>query len=297
MTPKSATAPEPLRSILLTLLLVCLPTSAWAQTRVKPPRNFFGVEADVEAGADAAREAERELKLIRDEEVSDYVERVGARLAAALPPEYRHKQFVYSFKVVDDKEQNAFALPGGHVYVNRGLLELTRSEGELAGVMAHEVSHVALRHGTAQATRAMFAEIGLAVLGELLGDGKKSQVAQVGAYISGSLLLLKFSRDYETQADVLGAQIMARAGYDPGDLSRLFRRLEEAGGTSLPRWMSSHPKLRDRADRVGREAAMLAPVARPQRELSEYAQLRDSLRDMPYQGWKRKKSSTAVGSR
>ena len=249
---------NPVRISLLVILLTILPACAWAQTKVKPPRNFFSVEDDVRAGREAARELSGELKLLIDGEAERQLARVGARLVAAIPEEYRREQFVYTFRAVDDDEQNAFALPGGLIYVNRGMMRFAHTEGELAGVLAHEISHVALRHGTAQASRAVFAEIGIAVLAELLGDGKKAQVAQVGAFVGSTLMLLKYSRNYETQADLLGAQIMARAGYDPEDMSRLFRRMEGDGGNKgLPRWLSSHPKMRDRAERIGREAAML----------------------------------------
>src|SRR4029453_9571979 len=112
------------------------------------------VQDDVKLGRQAAAEAEQQLPLLRDNEVVDYVDRVGSRLAAAIPPEFQHPEFRYTFKVVNARDINAFALPGGPMYVNCGMIEAARREGEMAGVMAHEISHVALRHGTAQATKA-----------------------------------------------------------------------------------------------------------------------------------------------
>src|SRR6185436_14830235 len=134
---------------------------------------------------------------------------------------FQHREFEYYFKVVEAREINAFALPGGPMYVNTGMILAAKREGEMAGVMSHELAHVALRHGTAQATKAApyqtlgaLGQIGGAILGGALGGilGQGSQMG-VGVY------LLRFSREYETEADVLGAQIMARAGYNPRDLA------------------------------------------------------------------------------
>ncbi|MFL6333590.1 MAG: M48 family metallopeptidase [Pyrinomonadaceae bacterium] len=265
--------------ILAVALLAYAPAGARAQTKVKAPRNFFGVGDDVKYGAEAAREVERQTRPYHDEEVADYVERVGRRLVASIPEKYQRRQFRYTFHVVEDRDANAFALPGGHLYVNSGLVETAGSEGELAGVLAHEISHVALRHGTASASKALLAELGVALLGEIIG-GKKGEAIQLGAYAGASLYLLKFSRDYERQADILGAQIMSGAGYDPRDMSRLFRRLEGEGGRGLPQWLSDHPDLEKRARRVEEEAALL-PAPRGAQALADFERIRERVRSMP----------------
>ena len=264
----------------LVAALLLAPASAWAQTRVKAPRNFFGVDADVQAGEEAAREVERETRPYHDAEVADYVGRVGRRLVESIPEEYRRRQFEYTFRVVEDKDANAFALPGGRVYVNSGLLETAGGEGELAGVLAHEISHVALRHGTASASKAVIAELGVALLGELVG-GKKGQAIQLGAYAGATLYLLKFGRDYEKQADILGAQIMSRAGYDPRDMVRLFRRLEGGGGKGLPQWLSDHPDLEKRARRIEEEAALLPASEGRADYVASFERIRERVRTMP----------------
>lgn len=267
------------RFIIAAALLAFAPAAVWAQTKVKAPRNFFGVGDDVKYGAEAAREVEREARLYHDGEIADYVERVGRRLVANLPERHRREQFRYTFRVVEDRDANAFALPGGHVYVNSGLVETARSEGELAGVLAHEISHVALRHGTASASKALLAQLGVALLGEVIG-GKKGEAIQLGAYAGAALYLMKFSRDYERQADILGAQIMAGAGYDPREMSRLFRRLEGEGGGGLPQWLSDHPDLEKRALRVEEEAALLPPP-RAVAGLDDFERIRERVRSMP----------------
>ena len=265
--------------IVAAALLALAPAAAWAQTKVKAPRNLFGVGDDVKYGAEAAREVEREARLYHDGEVADYVERVGRRLVASLPERHRREPFRYTFRVVEDRDANAFALPGGHVYVNSGLVETARGEGELAGVLAHEISHVALRHGTASASKALLAQLGVALLGEVIG-GKKGEAIQLGAYAGAALYLMKFSRDYERQADILGAQIMAGAGYDPRDMSRLFRRLEGDGGRGLPQWLSDHPDLEKRALRVEEEAALL-PAPSAVAGLADFERIRERVRSMP----------------
>ena len=265
--------------IIAVALLVFAPAAAWAQTKVKAPRNFFSVGDDVKYGEEAAREVERQTKPYHDEEVAEYVERVGRRLIANVPERYRREQFRYTFHVVADRDANAFALPGGHVYVNSGLVETARSEGELAGVLAHEISHVALRHGTASASKALLAQLGVALLGEMIG-GKKGEAIQLGAYVGAGLYLMKFGRDYERQADILGAQIMSGAGYDPREMSSLFRRLEGEGGRGLPAWLSDHPDLEKRARRVEEEAALL-PAPRASSALAEFERIRERVRNMP----------------
>ena len=271
---------SPAAAVLILLAALLAVPAAWGQTRVKAPRNFFGVDDDVRYGEEAAREVERQTRGYHDAEVSDYVERVGRRLVASIPAQYRREQFRYTFHVVEDREANAFALPGGHVYVNSGLIEAAGGEGELAGVLAHEISHVALRHGTASASKAVIAELGVALLGELIG-GKKGRAIQLGAYAGATLYLLKFSRDYERQADILGAQIMAGAGYDARDMVRLFRRLEGRGGTGLPQWLSDHPDLEKRARRIEEEASMLTTAAGGTVQAAGFELIRERVRTMP----------------
>ena len=130
-----------------------MPFSALAQTQIKYHSNKYSIQDDVKLGRQAAQEVESQMPLLRDETVRGYVENVGRRLVAGIPSQYQHSEFDYFFKVVNARDINAFALPGGPMYVNRGMIEAARTEGEMAGVMAHEIAHVALRHGTAQASK------------------------------------------------------------------------------------------------------------------------------------------------
>src|SRR5438105_4296935 len=160
------------RSALLAFVLSS--TMLSAQTRLAAPDNNYTPAQDVELGQKAANEARQTLPILPDDEIAGYIQSIGRRLVAAIPPDLQHPEFRYTFEVVNVREINAFALPGGPMFVNRGMIEAAHTEGEVAGVMAHELSHVLLRHGTAQASKATPYEIGQiagAVLGSIIGGG------------------------------------------------------------------------------------------------------------------------------
>lgn len=238
---------------------VMLPLSAAAQTRIDPDENKFTPAQDVELGRQAASEIRRELPLVRDRQTENYVARIGQRLVAAIPARLRQPQFRYTFQVVDRKEINAFALPGGPIYVNRGMLDAARNDGEVAGVIAHEISHVVLRHGTAQATKAQKFQFG-ALAGQIVGavvGGKTGAVIANGSQIGIGTYFMKYSREYEREADLLGAQIMAGAGYDPRDMATMFQTIARRSGNGGPEWLSDHPSPANRYAAINREAELL----------------------------------------
>src|SRR5438034_7585131 len=240
---------------LLAAAIVAMPLAALAQTKIVYHSNKFKLADDVKLGRQAAAEAEQQFPLLRDSEATAYVEKVGQRLVASIPGEFQHSEFRYYFKVVNASDINAFALPGGPMYVNRGMIEAARTEGEMAGVMAHELSHVALRHGTAQATKAQKYAVGAGIagiLGTIFGGPGLGQVAQASVAVP----FLRFSREYETEADILGARIMANAGYDPRDLANMFRTIEAQGGGGGG-WFSDHPSPANRYAKINQEAQYL----------------------------------------
>jgi Zn-dependent protease with chaperone function len=253
-----------------------------AQTRIEPPKNSYTPAQDVELGRQAAAEARQQLPILRDDAVSSYIEDIGRRLVAAIPPELRHPEFHFTFEPVNVREINAFALPGGPMFVNRGMIEAAHSEGEVAGVMAHELSHVVLRHGTAQASKATKYEIGQvagAVLGAIVGGGW-GQVISQGTQFGLGAAFLRFSREYERQADLEGAHIMARAGYDPRDMANIFRTIEQQGGPGGPQWLSDHPNPGNRIEYITREAQMLR-VENPVRDPRAFEQVQAHLHQLP----------------
>jgi beta-barrel assembly-enhancing protease len=230
-----------------------------AQTKIVAPKNKFTAEQDVQLGQQSAAEVSKQLPIISDPEIQGYLDRLGRRLVDAAPRELNHPAFKYSFTPVDVKEINAFALPGGPMFVNRGMIEAATTEGEMVGVMAHELSHVLLRHGTANVTRAQKWQWGAlagAVAGAVVGGDAGSLIADTSNFGVGTLLL-KYSRDYEKQADLLGAQIMARAGYDPVALGRMFETIAKQGGRGGPQWLSSHPDPGNRTAYIQKEASTL----------------------------------------
>jgi hypothetical protein len=253
-----------------------------AQTRITPPDNNYTPAQDVELGLRAAAEARQQLPILRDDLVSSYAEDVGRRLVAAIPPELQHPEFRYTFEVVNVREINAFALPGGPMFVNRGMIEAAHNEGEVAGVMAHELSHVVLRHGTAQASKATKYEIGQmagAVLGAIIGGGW-GQVISQGTQFGLGAAFLRFSREFEKQADLEGSHIMARARYDPRDMANMFKTIQKQGGSGGPQWLSDHPDPGNRVEYILREADMLR-VENPIRDTPAFRQVQAHLRQLP----------------
>ena len=268
-------------ALLIALAIVAMPLATFAQTKISYHGNRFQPTDDVKLGRQAAAEAEQQFPLLRDSEVNAYVERVGQRLVASIPAEFQHSEFRYYFKVINASDINAFALPGGPMYVNRGMIEAAHTEGEMAGVMAHELSHVALRHGTAQATKAqkygLLAGI-LGVGGAILG-GPAGAAAQIGSQGVG-VYFLKFSREYETEADLLGARIMANAGYDPRDLANMFRTIEAQGGGGGGGFLSDHPSSANRYARINQEAQYLR-VQNRTRDDRQFSAIKERLRGYP----------------
>jgi Zn-dependent protease with chaperone function len=231
-----------------------------AQTAIKPPKNRYKPEDDVKLGREAAAEVRKQYPVIENGQINDYLARLGRELVAQAPPELNRPEFEYSFTAVNLKDINAFALPGGPMFVNRGMVDAAASEGQVVGVMAHELSHVLLRHGTANATKAQNAQFGAlagAIAGAVIGGRVGTAVSQ-GSQFGLGTLLLRYSRDYEKQADLLGAQLMARAGYDPNDLARMFETIEkQAKSRGGPEWLSDHPNPGNRSQYIAAEARQL----------------------------------------
>ena len=269
------------RTIAALTLSLTLTSFAVAQTRIVAPKNKYSVTEDVKLGREAAAQAKKELPMLNDERVDDYVERIGQRLADSVPPEFRHPEFQYTFDVVNQKDINAFALPGGPMFLNRGMIEAAKSEGEVAGVMAHEMSHVALRHGTAQASSGQGAQIG-GVLGQIAGaiiGGTAGSIISTGSQVAAGVYITKYSRAYESQADILGAQMLARAGYDPREMANMFKTLAAEGGSRGPEWLSSHPDPGNRYNAIMKEAQSLRVEGNA--NTGQFQQIKQRLAGMP----------------
>jgi Zn-dependent protease with chaperone function len=278
---------NPARNLTLLALMsafVMMPLAVLGQTQIKMPKNKYKVTDDVELGRKASAEVDRKFPILNDADATRYLEQVGRRLVAAIPRQFQQSAFSYRFKLVNARDINAFALPGGPMYVNRGMIEAAKNEGEMAGVMAHEISHVALRHATAQETKRTSAGNQILAIGAILGGAVVGGQAgaELGA-VAASGLFLRYSRDYETQADILGAQIMAAAGYDPRDLANMFRTIEQQGGGSGGGgfdWFSSHPNPANRYEKINREAGLLRVSAKPFKITRDFERVQARLRGM-----------------
>jgi Zn-dependent protease with chaperone function len=241
----------------LALLLVLSVTQPqWLEARVTPSHGYdmFSAQEEVQAGQQAAAQVSKQLPVLPDSDpVAIYVQRLGQQLAAHAPGE----KWPYSFHVVNQKEINAFALPGGPVFVNVGTIQAADNEAELAGVMAHEISHVVQRHGTRAATKQMWAQLPLAVVGGVMGQGALAQMTQMGLSFGLGSYFLKNSRKAESEADLLGTDIMYDTGFNPRAMSDFFTKIAEEGGTRGPQFLSDHPDPGNRAQAVAKEVATL----------------------------------------
>ena len=247
------------------------------RTHLKPGRNFFTPQQDVELGQKVAQDAEQKLAMLGDKRVDDYLNRLGKKLASVAPGD----KFPYQFKCVNDSSINAFALPGGFLFINRGAIEAADNEAQLAGVIAHEISHVALRHGTNQASNAQLAQAPLAVLGAILGGNSVGAIiARVGSEFAVSSVLLKYSRDAERQADLMGTQILYDSNYDPHAMAAFFEKLDSGGrGTDF---FSSHPNPENRMSNINVEIGKLGPQPRNMAsDSNEFRSIQKYLKSLP----------------
>jgi beta-barrel assembly-enhancing protease len=241
------------------IAVLLVSASLSAQTRIESRKNSFSPAQDVQLGRQAAADVRRQLPMLNDGPTDALVEQIGRRLVAAVPARFAQPAFRYSFDVVNLREINAFALPGGPMFLHRGMLQAARTDDEVAGVMAHELSHVILRHGTLQAAKAQKFQLG-AIAGQILGSivgGQKGAMIAQGSEIGLSTYFLKYSREYEREADLLGTQLMARAGYDPRQMANMFRTIQQSGGNSGPEFLSDHPDPGNRYNAIMREAGSL----------------------------------------
>jgi beta-barrel assembly-enhancing protease len=220
--------------------------------------NLYSLEREIGLGKQLAQEVERSSKLIDDPIVTEYVNRVGQNLVrnsdARVP---------FTIKVIDSDEVNAFALPGGFFYVNSGLILRAQEESELAGVMAHEISHVTARHGTKNATKGELMQLATIPLILLGPGGWAGYGIYQGLNLAIPITYLKFSRDAEREADFLGLQYMYKAGYDPNSYVTFFERIqadEKRRPGTIPKVFSTHPPTPERIESAQKEIARILPA-------------------------------------
>ena len=214
--------------------------------------NLISVDEEKQLGAQFATEVEKQHQVVNDPEMHAYVDRLGRRLLTGV----RQVDFDYTFKVVKDDSVNAFAIPGGHVYVHTGLIKAATSETEMAAVLAHEVNHAVARHGTRQLTQ----QYGYSMVLQMLLGQNPNQLAQIAASLFGQAGMMSYSRGMESQADFLGVETMHKAGYNPQGMVTFFGKLqsmEKQSPSTLTKYFSSHPLTSERIASVQQEIAKL----------------------------------------
>ncbi len=238
---------------------------------------LVSVADEIAIGRQAQQEVRKQVPQLSDRAVSSYVAGLGRQLASrAGGPKYP-----YSFSVADYKEINAFALPGGPIWIHRGVITAAANESQLAGVIAHEVAHVARRHAASQITKGLVANGLLGLLGAVLGNDRSARAAQLGAQVLAGGYMLKFSRDDEREADLVGVQIMRRAGWDPHGMLEFMETLRRQQGRdpgSVAVFLSSHPAPGERVDRLRRQVGRSRGG---RRDSAAFQRIRTHVRSLP----------------
>jgi predicted Zn-dependent protease len=242
---------------LLSLAALCLGTAPlWAARQPGAPLrpsslNFFTRRQDVEIGKEAAQEVLHHHQIVRDKILQNYLQLIGGRLANT--PEARESGFQFTFTILADRKVNAFALPGGPMFIDMGLLRAVDNEAQLAGAMAHEMSHVILRHGTAQLSKANLLEIPALLAEAASGSRLLGRLAEAGVTVG----LNRFSRTDEEEADAMGAHLAAEAGWDPLELGRFFMKLERSDVPAFLGFLDDHPDPGNRQAAIAEEVRTL----------------------------------------
>ncbi len=243
----------------LAALLIAFP--AWpAEQTVRPELPDPGHpgmsrEKQMQLGSQVAAEVYKQMPVLPDSSpVTQYVQQLGRKLVTVIPPE---NSWPYQFHVVQQSDINAFALPGGPIFINIGTINAADNEAQLAGVIAHEMSHVYMQHSAKQSSKQQWANI-LGALGGLVG-GAAGDLAQMGIQFGAGTLLMKYSRKDESQADAVGAIIMYKAGYNPRAMAQFFEKIEKSAGSGGPQFLSDHPNPGNRVEAVDKEIAHWPP--------------------------------------
>jgi predicted Zn-dependent protease len=230
-----------------------------AEFNLRPGFNLFTVDQDLEVGKEDAAQVDKQLPILNDATATRYVNELGKRLSGFAPD--NKPQYAWQFKVVNSPDINAFALPGGFIYVNRATIESAEDEAQLAGVIAHEEGHVVLRHGTHQASETMLVQAPLAILGGFFGQSGSfmSTLAQYGIGFGVQSIMLHNSRSMEAQADSVGTYILYQAGYDPHAMAQFFEIIEKKYPQRTIQFFSDHPNPGNRIKAVDEEIPTLGP--------------------------------------
>lgn len=252
--------------------MLCMGTLP-ARAVFHPPvcKNAFTEQQEITEGNKVAAQVFQQMPVLPDSSpISQYVRNLGMKLVSNAPGYH----WPYNFHVVASEDINAFALPGGSVFVNLGTVRAAETEAQLAGVMAHEISHVVMRHATCNITKQQAPRLGFGIASVLsqvlLGNSTLGSLAQAGLGISANLTFLRMSRDDEKQADLLGTDILYDAGYDPRGLPQFFETIQAKYGSGGAQFLSDHPNPGNRTEYVNAEIATLPPRSNPRVTSTEF---------------------------
>lgn len=262
--------------------LVLVPVAAFAVSEIsfKPGFNLYSPQQDVQLGKQNALQVEKQMPLLRDKATLDYITRLGRKLAADAPNDL--SVYVWEFHVVNTSDINAFALPGGYVFVNRGTIEAAQDEAQLAGVMAHEIGHVVMRHGTHQASEMAMAKAPLSILSGVLGSGSvAATLGQVALGVGVNSIFLHNSRGMESQADQVGTYILYRAGYDPHAMAQFFEILQQKYPQQTIQFFSDHPNPGNRIKAVDEEIPKLGAPKKYVTDTPEFEAIKKRVKSLP----------------
>ena len=268
-----------LASALFLAMLALSPLIARSVERLqfKPGFNLFSTQQDVQVGKENSTQIDRQLPLVNDPDVLQYVNTLGKKLVTYAPN--NHSEYAWQFKVVDSADINAFALPGGYIYVNRGAIDAAENEAQLAGVMSHESGHVVMRHGTHMATQALPLELIMGVMGE--GQTLAGQLARAGIGFGVNSIMLHNSRSAEAQADEVGTYILYQAGYDPHAMVQFFQIIEKKYPQRTLQFFSDHPNPENRIKDVDAEITKLGPSRETNTDNTDFERIKRHLATLP----------------
>jgi len=240
-----------MRKLAVPSLLIAFSVFSFAQLKdLKPGLNLFSSQQDIQLGQEAAAQVQQQQAVVQNAQLTNYLNSLAGRLANTT---HGRSEFPYKVNAIASKDINAFALPGGPIFVYTALIGEASNEAELAGVLAHEMTHVKLRHGTNQATEANLIQLPFAFAEKAVGTGSLlGQLAQLGIGLGFNSVILKMSRGHESEADYNGALTMAEAGYNPLAMAQFFQKLEAKGGAEsrLTQFLSDHPNPGNRVKAV-----------------------------------------------
>jgi predicted Zn-dependent protease len=252
-------------------------TAAGQLKTLKPGFDMFSTDQDVQLGKEAKAEVEKTKPIVKNARLDQYMNQLGQHLAASP----KTGKFPFSFEVVSDSSINAFALPGGPVFIHTATILAAQNEAQLAGVLAHEMSHVALRHGTHEASKGQALQVIAGLAGSAAGDGMLGKLAQAGIGLGANSMLLHYSRQAEAEADYNGAQVMGDAGYDPTEMAKFFQLLETRGSEGrLAQFLSDHPTPGNRVQAVEQEVKYM-PAKTYQTDSPEFQKIRALVKSLP----------------